>query len=146
VLAAIHLAYRVGSTPGPAVFIPTITKQVVGVDKERFLSNIQQEYDTNRARYGAGAGGELTTDIANARRDHSGMWAYRVEFFDPSTSTVQILLRAVPAGVPIYINLALALRWVNGDWRLEAPLNGQWSSVARQMPSVPDGYALLNQG
>lgn len=144
-LAAIHIPYRVGSSAGPKVFEPSIQDQVVGADKQAFLANIRSEYDQElAAERDLGPNGELLSTFARAQRERSGPWAYRVDAYSPSTASVNVLLRSVPSGSdPLLINMAYTLKWVENDWRLVAPLNGEWASVSRSVPSVPADYVLI---
>lgn len=146
VLAAVHITYRVGSDVGPAVFEPTIEHQMVGSDRATFLAARNDEYATNRARYGAGADGEITSAFEQAVRERSRPWAYRVEAFDSSVGSVHLLLRTVPPGSePLYVDITYTLQWVDGDWRLAAPLNGDWGSVATSVKDIPQGYTIIGR-
>jgi hypothetical protein len=145
VLAAIHILYRAGASPGPAIFEPTIREQVVGVDKDKFLSKIQGDYAA-AATAGTGPHGELAGTTEQAKAIQSGVWAYRLEAYDASVVPVQILLRSVPGARPLYVNMALTVKWIEGDWHLVAPLNGEFASASRQVAGVPDGYVILGRG
>lgn len=143
VLAASNLIYRASSGGGPEVYRTTIAEQVVGADKEKLLSNIEAEYKDEKAN---GAPDPLSPQgIARTRALKSGVWAYRLDLYGEDAATVNVLLRSVPAGGPNYVNLALSVKWINDDWRLVAPLNGQWPSVSRTVPAVPEGYTVLGR-
>ncbi len=149
VLAAIHISYRAEVSNGPAVFEPTLSEQVVGDDKETWLSNLQEVYAAERARGAVvGPSGELTDDLKKAIREESQVWGYRVDAYDSTAASVQLLLRTIPTGQaePTFVNLTTTVRWVDGDWRLVAPVEGDPASGASQVNSVPEGYVLLGEG
>lgn len=148
VLAAIHISYRVGSAAGPGVFGPTINEQMVGTDKAKFATNVENNYETSRARYGLARGEPIAPDWQRAVLDQSGVWAYRIDGYDPSLASVNVLTRTVPrtgGGGPIYVNFSYTVRWVDGDWRLVAPLNGEWPRAASQLSTIPSGYVVLGR-
>ncbi len=90
VLAAIHISYRAEVSNGPAVFEPTLSEQVVGDDKETWLSNLQEVYAAERARGAVvGPSGELTDDLKKAIREESQVWGYRVDAYDSTAASVQ---------------------------------------------------------
>lgn len=145
VLAAIHISYRSESSAGPLVFEPTIAEQVVGPDKGTFLSNREASYQTSKARYGVGPDGAITADYDKAQRERVRVWAYRVDSYDPANASVQLLSQFVAVGgtTPSYVNFAVTVRWVDGDWRILAPFNGEWATGATSLPDVPRGYTVL---
>lgn len=146
VLAAVHIGYRSSPALGPAVYRPTIREQVVGVDKDRFLTKVEQDYKTDQVG-GVTPSGAVAASIAKAKATRSGAWAYRVDSFDPASASVQLLSRAfATAGAPaIFVNFAWTLKWVDGDWRLVAPLNGDFQNTARVFSEVPGGYTTFGE-
>jgi hypothetical protein len=145
VLVAIHILYRASASPGPSVFEPTVKDQVVGPDRDTFLSKIQRDYAA-AAPSGTGPNGELAGTADQARAIQSKVWAYRVDAYDSSVASVQVLLRSMPGGTgPLYVNLALTVKWIDGDWRLVAPLNGEFASVSRQVSDVPQSYVVIGR-
>ncbi len=148
VLAAIHISYRAEVSNGPAVFEPTLSEQVVGDDKETWLSNLQEVYAAERARGAVvGPSGELTDDLKKAIREKSQVWGYRVDAYDSTAASVQLLLRTIPTGQvePTFVNLTTTVRWVDGDWRLVAPVDGDPSTGGAQVNGVPEGYVILGE-
>ena len=121
---------------------------MLGSDRAKFLSNVQDNYETSRARYGLAAGEPITPDFDRAVQNQSQVWGYRIEGYDPSLASVNLLTRTIVLGqtTPVYVNLAYTLRWVDGDWRIVAPLNGEWPRAASQLSSIPNGYVVLGQG
>lgn len=146
-LAAMHIPYRTSSSVGPAVFEPTISEQVVGVDKPKLLAMAQADYDADRGRYGAASDGSITSDFARAVREGSRVWAYRIDAYDSSVASLHVLTRTVTVGAtePTYVDFAYTVRWVDGDWRIVAPLNGDWHSVATAARSVPNDYVVVGR-
>jgi hypothetical protein len=144
VLAAINIFARAESRSGPGVFEPTITEQVTGPDKDKLLENSQKGY-ADRATQGTGPDGALISAIENARNNRSSLWAYRIDSYDDSSVAVNLLLRTVSAGTPIYVNFAVTVRWIKDDWRLVAPLNGEFSAAGQQLAEAPSGYVVIGK-
>lgn len=147
VLAAIHISYRVGSSAGPAVFEPTIAAQVVGADKDKFLATTEASYSADAGRYGAASDGSLPSEFARAVREGSRVWAYRTDAYDSSLASIHVLSRTQTVGAtdPTYVDFAYTVRWVDGDWRLVAPLNGDWRSVTTATRTVPNDYIVIGR-
>lgn len=147
VLAAMHIFGRAETSPGPAVFEPTIKEQIVGPDKDKLLANVQAGYAERAALDGVTPGGELPLAMEEGRRNRSGLWAYRVDSFDESTAIANLLLRALIPGTtsPGYFNFALTVKWVDDDWRLVAPLDGSFGGVGRQLSEVPANYVVIGK-
>jgi hypothetical protein len=138
-LAAVNLSYRAGSAAGPGVFEPTIAQQVVGPDKDQFLSIIEAQY--------AKDGPQTPDQIAAVRALSSTTWAYKVDAYTASAASVEVLLRSIPPDkTPTYVNLSLTVDWQGADWALVAPAHGLWSSVSRIVTEVPSGYTVLKTG
>ncbi len=146
VVAAINISYRASAVVGPAVFEPTIAEQVVGEDKEAFVANVRDSYAGERdAGRQTGTSGELVDALAKAGREESQVWGYRLDAYDPAVASVQMLLRTVPIGrsEPVFVNLALTVRWDDGDWRLVAPVDGDPSTGGAHVDDVPEGYVVF---
>jgi hypothetical protein len=146
VLAAINIFARSESRPGPGVFEPTIKEQVVGPDKDKLLANVQRSYGERVAQgMVPDSNGVLTAAVENARTNQSKLWAYRIDAYDDASASVNLVLRSFSSGTPSYVNFALTVRWSDGDWRLVAPLNGEFASAGQQMTEVPEAYILLGK-
>ena len=142
-LAAMHIATRVGPELGPRVYRPTIAEQTTGVDKDRLLAKIERDYNAARAG-GVTPGGGLVANLSRARATESALVGYRVDGFDPSQVGVQILSRYRPAqGGLVYFSFGVMVRWVDGDWRMVAPLNGDLQNSANVVPGVPPGFTVF---
>lgn len=148
VMAAIHISSAASATNGPTVFERTIADQVVGPDKNAFLATVRGEYSASVQRHGASPDGQLgperTFDVE--RLGLKGVWAYRLDSFTRDTATVQILSLSTPANSePIYPNFSVSVKWVEGDWRLVAPVDGSWRSYARNLRTIPAGYVVIGR-
>lgn len=146
VLAAINIFARVESRPGPGVFEPTIQEQVVGPDKDKLLAKAQADYSAGATR-GTSPDGALSVAIDEARPNRVGLWAYRVETYDDSSASVNVLLRQLVPGTSsyAYFNFPFVVRWIDGDWRLVAPLNGEFASVIQRVAEVPTSYVVVGK-
>jgi hypothetical protein len=121
------------------------TSQCVDRLRTRLLARVQQGYAEGAATARTGPNGELLAPFEKAAREQSGVWAYRIDSYTASSALVNLLLRTVPAGTPAYVNLALTVQWIDGDWRLVAPLNGDLAGGTQQVPDVPAGYVVLGK-
>ncbi|MCA1703294.1 MAG: hypothetical protein LC808_08545, partial [Actinobacteria bacterium] len=147
VLAGIHILTRAGMSFGPKVFEPTINNQVIGADKDALLANVEAEYQQKSGSGPVGRNGEVTGDFVRAKQENSGVWGYRLDSYAGDTAFVQVLLVTTPVGAqrPTYVNIGQNLHWVQGDWRLSAPLRGDWSNVSRMLPNPPQDYVSLGR-
>ncbi|MGQ0680629.1 MAG: hypothetical protein ACT4OM_13420 [Actinomycetota bacterium] len=148
VMAAIHIPSAASASNGPTVFERTIADQVVGPDKNAFLATVRSEYSASTQVHGASANGELGPERASdvERMGLKGVWAYRLDSFTSDTVTVQILsLAAPPNSEPIYPNFSVTVKWVEGDWRLVAPVDGSWRSYARNLRTIPAAYVVIGR-
>ena len=144
VLAAIHITYRsAGPEFGPRVFRPTIAEQVVGADKELLLATVEKEYAAAR-RGGLTPSGAPLANLTRIKAAGSQVIAYRVDSFSADQAVLQLLgeLRSA-TGERVLVNSSVIMRWVDGDWRLSAPLNGDPRNGANRVPAVPDGYTVF---
>ena len=146
VLAAMHIFARSEIPSGPAVFEPTIQQQVVGPDRDKLLANSQRGY-SEAAAAGTGPNGELSREVQQAQTNRVGVWAYRIDSYSNDQSAVNLLLRQLDPGTSsyAYINFALTVQWAEGDWRLVAPLNGEFSSAAQRISEVPPSYVVIGK-
>ncbi len=144
-LAAVHVQERSGTSVGPKVFEPTITNQMVGVDKDAYLSKVEAEYQRVRGLQPVGPNGEITADFVRSRNERSGVWGYRIDAYSDSTAFIQVLLQSTPNGAQgtTYVNVGQTLKWIQGDWRLTVPPQGEWMNVSRIVPNPPSDYTSL---
>lgn len=144
VLAAIHITYRsAGPEFGPKVFRPTIAEQVVGADKALLLATVEKEYAAARSG-GLTPSGAPLANLTRIKAAGSQVIAYRVDSFSADQAVLQLLgeLRSA-AGERVLVNSSAIMRWVDGDWRLTAPLNGDPRNGANRVPAVPAGYTVF---
>lgn len=145
VLAAIHIQLRAtGPDFGPNVYRPTIADQVVGPDKGKLLAAVEAEYQTASAG-GVTASGAPVGNLSRIKAARSQVIGYRVDSFDQNQAIVQLLSQLYPSGGGdrALVNAATVMRWVEGDWRLTAPLNGDSRNGANRLAAVPDGYTVF---
>lgn len=144
VLGAINIFARAESRSGPSVFEPTITEQVVGPDRDALLAESRRSYG-ERSAEGVGADGTLTVAVENTRKNRSSLWAYRMDSYEATSATLNLLLRSFQGEAPVYVNFAVSVRWIDNDWRLVAPLNGKFASAGQQLSEVPASYVVLGK-
>ncbi|MEU7695244.1 hypothetical protein [Microbispora hainanensis] len=132
-LAALHIAIRASSQWGPAVFEPTITEQVVGPDADRLLEQARTQYEERRQEAGLPEGSPLGKAYVDEE-------AYRWQTYTRDAATVDIVSAGPdPRGTTVRASTRIQVVWQNGDWRVVAPLDGDWGTMATPLKSL-DGY------
>jgi hypothetical protein len=138
VLAAVNLTARVAPHVGPTVFGPTISEQVTGVDKDTFATGVAADYQRLWQKETVPTGASLPT-FGQVR-------GYRIEAATPTSAAVHLLMTGPrPGGGSLSMDFRTELSWINNDWHLLAPPNGQWIAVATQVTDT-GGYQLFDQG
>jgi hypothetical protein len=126
-VAMINIAVRTAWQFGPAVFQPTIEAQVTGPYANQMLSMDLDAYGT-----GPGQAGQASS--------YARMTGYQWAGYTPADATAD-LVEEGPAddGTTIYAAIQIQAQWVNGDWRVVAPVGGDWANSATQIGSL-NGY------
>lgn len=134
-LAAANLLIRTGPTVGPRVFKPTVTGQATGANVAALNLAVNEQYEQLRKSAGIpagepvpGANGELVGYHLGTYADSSG------------AATVDIVLTSPDlAASERFLQVTVALQWINDDWWVIAPPNGDWSTVSTPLGSAPTG-------
>lgn len=140
VLAACGTAVRVSGQLGPAVFVPTISRQVTGpaAAVTALLAAAWQEYGQASAqdapRSPGGPAGPLTAVVT----------AFRLTAWTPAAASVTFTVTA-SGGPGEQATVPVQVRWSGGDWRLVAPAGGAFPAAA-SLPGVPPGFTPLPSG
>ncbi|SNT65697.1 hypothetical protein SAMN05421812_12540 [Asanoa hainanensis] len=122
VLAAAHISVRLSPQAGPAVFEPTLRDQVVGPDAAALADRVEDDYQQARAQLGLPHG-------EPAGRLYSTIRGYQVDVESIDRPTVRLLIEGPGAsGGSVLVSLVSELQWVDGDWALVAPADGDWST------------------
>ncbi len=138
-LAAAHLVVRAGPGPGPGVYEPTIAEQVVGPDKSALAATVERDYDAARTESSIEDGQPLGAGNVD-------FLGYRIDASSDSMRQVTLVEQAPDAnGVPQYFEVAVAVQWVDGDWRLVAPREGTWTTAFTQLDQGPASYTRFDQ-
>lgn len=145
VLAGVHLLMRTSGDVGPKVFEPTINNQMVGTDKDLYLSKVETEYQRLKTLEPVGANGELTQSFIRGRQDRAGVWGYQVTAYTGDTAFVDLMLRTFKTGSagPTFVKVSVNMKWVQGDWRLSAPPQGEWMNVSQLVPEPTGEFTSL---
>ena len=134
-LAEIHISVLAGMYAGSDVFEPTIKTQLTGVDKYKILAQVESDYQQELRS----SGGRPGDAIAAPSLQLSGIL---IEHYDPGYSAIHLLVKRQKDGVTDYLDARFEVRWINGDWKLVAPLNADWASTISTPQSI-NKYALL---
>lgn len=119
VLAAVNIAYRTAPNLGAPVYEPTISSQVVGVDKPALLAAARRD--------GSGSVPKPGQRIAGS---DSSLDGWRVDSYSPDQVTMHYLISQVSEnGDLVSAAVQVYLRWIDEDWRVIAPAGGDWASA-----------------
>ena len=132
-LAAVNIAVRTAAQWGPAIYQPTIRNQVTGANAGTLLRADTSQYAALRAaahvRPGqpAGRGDAIET-------------AYRFASYAAGSATVDIVTAGPGAAATTVLAVTpIQVIWLQGDWRVVAPRDGNWASSATTITSLT-GY------
>ena len=135
-LAAVNIAVRAAAQWGPAVYAPTITRQVTGPDQAALLHNQAAAYGqlqaSARVRPGQPAG-----------RGYAVVAAYRLAAYAPAGATVDVVTAGPGSdGTTVLAATRIEVIWRRGDWRVVAPPGGDWANAATAISSLT-GYRIF---
>jgi len=68
-----------------------------------------------------------------------------VDSFSPESASIAVLVRTLRNGGPVYANFDLKVRWIEGDWRLVAPVNGEFRTALHILDEVPAAFVVLGK-
>jgi hypothetical protein len=135
-LAAINIGVRTAAQWGPAIFEPTITRQVTGPDATALL----QDEEAASAQIGAAAGAGLSQPAGQGYAAETG---YRFLAWSPSSAVVDIVSAGPAAGgTTVLASTRIQVLWLRGDWPVVAPPGGNWASAAIAITSL-NGYTVF---
>jgi hypothetical protein len=141
VVAAAHLLVQVSPQVGPDVLVPTISGQVTGPDAQALTDAVHTEYGQAAEAANVPYGEPLCPIYAR-------LVGYLVDSHTPQAASLRMLAEGPgPDGAPQRVALLVQLSWVDGDWRLVAPPQGDWSRVSTVLaPSAAEQYTPLGPG
>jgi hypothetical protein len=135
-LAAVNIAVRANPQWGPHVFGPTIGAQLTGPDAAALLAGCQSAY-RQAARTAHIAAGE---PLGNAYVLEE---AFRWVSYTPSAATVDVVSAGPGSqGVTARAVTRIQVTWEGADWKVVAPLNGDWANAASVLTSLA-GYTVF---
>src|SRR4051794_30665008 len=134
-LAAAQVVMRTSATSGSDVFLPVIASQVTGANVAAFQATTLQQYEALRAQTSVAAGAPIPG--ADAR-----ILGYRIALYGDTAgaATVDVVVASTSQGEHAgLVSFAVSLRWSYDDWRVLAPPDGDWGSVATLLGTPPAG-------
>lgn len=135
-VAAVNIAVRANAQWGPGVFVPVIRSQVTGPDAAALLASCHAAY--RQAAGAAYVSGGQPLGRADVTEE-----AFRWVTYAPSGATVD-LVSAGPGGGGRTVRAVTRIQvtWDGADWKVIAPLGGDWASAASVLTSLT-GYTLF---
>jgi hypothetical protein len=132
-LAAVNIAVRANAQWGPAIFGPTIRRQVTGPGAAALLAGCRATYDQTIRAEGVPAGQPLGRAYVTEE-------AFRWVIYTPVDATVDIV-SAGPGdqGTTVRAVTRVEVEWSGTDWRVIAPPGGDWGNSAAALTSLT-GY------
>ncbi len=135
-LAAVNIGVRASAQWGPAIFGPTIRRQVTGLGAGALLAGCRASYMQEARAAGVTGGRPLGRGYATEQ-------AFRWVAYTPADATVDIVSAGPgPQGSTVRAVTRIEVLWVRGDWRAVAPPGGDWGNSAAPVTSLR-GYILF---
>jgi hypothetical protein len=132
-LAAVNIGVRTAALWGPAIYGPTVTRQVTGADAAALLAADTRDYAALRAAARVKAG-------QPAGRGYAAETGYRFAAWAPGDATVDIVTAGPgSSGTTVLAVTRIQVLWLHGDWRVVAPPGGNWATSASSITSLA-GY------
>ncbi|MEX5638049.1 hypothetical protein AB1460_37335 [Parafrankia sp. FMc2] len=128
VVAGINIAGRADGSLGEPIYRPTIERQVIGDGQVDLLRRVHRD-----GRPDVPATGEQTDGTG------VGSHGFTLHAYTDDEATISYLLVATRGSQHKYAVYRLTVRWVDGDWKLLAPPNGDFGSVI-STPTSLDGF------
>jgi hypothetical protein len=139
-LAAINIGVRTAALLGPAIYSPTISHQVTGLDAAALLAADTSNYKGLRAAVHVQAG-------QAAGRGYAAEAAYRFVSWTPTDATVDVVSEGPGNnGSTVLAVTRIEVVWQRGDWRVVAPPGGDWASSASSVSSLTGYIAFPSEG
>jgi hypothetical protein len=135
-LAAVNIGVRANAQWGPDVFGPTIRAQVTGPDAAALLADCQ-------AAYGQAARTAHIVDGKTLGSAYVVEEAFRWVTYTPSEATVDVVSAGPGSqGLTARAVTRIQVTWDGSDWKVIAPLGGDWANAASVLTSLA-GYTVF---
>lgn len=138
-LAAVNIAVRTAPQWGPAIYGPTIRRQVTGPSAATLLAADARGYAALRAA-------AHVPDGQPAGRGYAAEAAYRFAAWSPAMATVDIVTEGPSTTGAVMTVTRIQVLWRAGDWRVLAPPGGDWANSAAVLSSLTGYTAFPNEG
>jgi hypothetical protein len=140
-LAAAQVLMRTSATSGSDVFLPVIASQVTGANVAAFQATTLQQYEALRAQTAVASGAAIPGGDAR-------ILGYRIARYgdNAGAATVEVVVASTSRGAAAgLVSFAVSLQWSYDDWRVLAPPDGDWGSVATQLGTPPAGLLTYDE-
>ena len=139
-LAAVNIAVRTAAQWGPAIYAPTITRQVTGPDQAALLHNQAAAYEQLQASAHVRQGQPIG-------RGYAVEAAYRFAAYTAADATVNVVTAGPGSdGATVLAATRIEVIWHRGDWRVAAPPGGDWANSATAISSLTGYTAFPGEG
>lgn len=124
-VAAVNIGTRTNGFMGEPIYRPTLERQVIGPGQQDLLLLAERRGNPQVP------GPEDRVSAASVR-----YYGFTIDAYNPQVATVSYLGIVPRDGKEIYYAQQVTLRWVDGDWRLVAPPDGDFTGAAKIVSSV----------
>ena len=139
-VAAVNIAVRTAAQWGPAIYRPTIRRQVTGPDATALLRADASDYAALRAAARVRAG-------QPAGRGYAVEAGFRFVAYTSASASVDIVTEGPgTGGVTVMVATRVQVVWVRGDWRVVAPPGGNWANAATALSSLTGYTSFPSEG
>jgi hypothetical protein len=139
-LAAVNIAVRTAALWGPAIYQPTIRRQVIGPDAAALLG-------ADASGYAAMAVAAHVRPGRPAGRGYAAEAGFRFVAYTPADTTVDVASEGPgTGGSTVIVATRIEVIWRHGDWRVVAPPGGNWARAATVISSLTGYTVFANQG
>jgi hypothetical protein len=119
VMAGAHISTRTAGVLGEPVWRPTIERQVVGPYKDALLQNALLH-----GRPGVPKPGDRVAG------SDSRLLGWQWDSYSDDVAVVRHLMSQLDGARTLYLATRVETRWIDGDWRLVAPVQGSWTKAS----------------
>ncbi|QSB07186.1 hypothetical protein [Natronoglycomyces albus] len=117
-MAAVHLSSRAGGYGPEEMWRATIEHQFIDSPERDALLELMEEQ---------------AVDVELTAGDLAALAGFVYRSYSPDEAVIEVVLDNRSGG---WYSVLTTVRWIEGDWRMEAPPRGDWTAMMRQVPTA----------